>query len=274
MKSVTSRDRLADRYRRFGTATAVLVYAFLLLPSLLVIPISFGGENELHFPPHTFSLQLYEQFFSSPSWMNPFWQSLRVAIVTTIASLVLAVPAAYASIRYEFPGKQIVMVLLMSPVVVPVIVTALALYLYFSYLGIAGSTAGLILAHIVYVTPFVMVTVAAGVRKLDPALEFAATMMGATRFTTFRRVVLPQLGPSILAGGLFAFLISFDEVVLAWFLTGAQTSTLPVKMYSSIQWEISPVIAAVSTLLTVLSFILCSISAVLQPSAARELQSM
>src|SRR6185437_6198790 len=123
--------------------------------------------------------------------------------------------------------------------------------------------------HSVYVIPFVIVTVAAGIRQMDPAIEFAATVMGANRTTLFLRVVLPQLTPSVVAGILFAFLISFDEVVIAWFLSSAQTTTLPVRMYSSIQWGVSPVIAAVSTLLTVLSFLACLVSVALQPKTAR-----
>lgn len=260
-------DRLARTYGRAGTALAALVYAFLLAPSLLVIPISFGSDDQIAFPPHGLSLRLYEQFFSSPSWTLPMLQSLKIAALTTVLSLLVAVPAAYGMVRHEFPGKQVLVVLLMSPVAIPVIVIALGLYLYLSLLGLTGTVLGLVVAHTVYVSPFVIVTVAAGVRKLDERLEFAATMMGASRRTVFRSVVLPQLGPSVLAGALFAFLISFDEVVLSWFLTGANTATLPVKMYSAIQWEISPVIAAVSTLLTILSFVACSVAAAFQRPA-------
>ncbi len=263
-------DAVTRRFRHGGTVAAVLVYAFLLLPSLLVIPISFGTADQVQFPPHGFSLRLYAMLFGSAGWMSALWQSVVVAVATMALSLVVSVPAAYGMVRLNFPGKQVIVVLLMSPVAIPVIVTALGLYLYFSLLGLSGSTFGLVLAHAVYVTPFVVVTVAAGVRKLDPALEFAATMMGASRLTLLRHVLLPQLAASIFAGGMFALLLSFDEVVIAWFLTSANTATLPVKMYSSIQWEISPVIAAVSTLLTALSFIVCCVAAYFQPATVAE----
>jgi len=265
MRRNVAGDRLAQGYRLLGTALAALVYVFMLLPSLLVIPISFGTEDQIAFPPHGFSLRLYHQFFSSASWTATLWHSIEVALATSALSLAVSVPAAYGLVRKEFPGKRAVFLLLLSPVAVPAIVTALGVYLYFSLLGLTGSLFGLVLAHTVYVSPFVIVTVSAGVRKLDPHLEFAATMMGATKASLFRHVVLPQLRPSILAGGLFALLMSFDEVVIAWFLTGPNSMTLPVKMYSSIQWEISPVIAAVSTLLTALSFVVCVASAALQP---------
>jgi putative spermidine/putrescine transport system permease protein len=258
------RDPLKRRYRRFGTALALLVYAFLLLPSLIVIPVSFGTQHEIKFPPREFSLELYALFFSTPAWTDPLIQSAKIAALTTVLALITAVPAAYGIVRHDFPGKKFITVLMMSPLVIPAIVMALGLYLYFSYLRVTGTTLALVLGHTIYVTPFVIVMVAAGVQKLDPNLEFGATLMGAGRYRMFATVVLPQLVPSILAGGLFAFLISFDEVVISWFLVSAKTTTLPVKMYSAIQWEISPVIAAVSTMLTVLSLLICIVTAALQ----------
>jgi putative spermidine/putrescine transport system permease protein len=255
------------RYARLRNVLAFAVYAFILVPTLIVIPISFGGSGELTFPPRVWSMELYVQLFTSDSWVGPILQSLKVAGLTMLASVLIGVPASYGLVRHEFPGKRFVMFLLMSPILVPVIVMSLGLYLYLSRLHLVGSTAGLVVSHVAYVTPFMMMTVMAGVKKLDPALEFATTIMGAKRSTVFLKVVLPQLRPSILAGALFAFLVSFDEVVIAWFLTSPTTTTLPVRMYSSIQWDISPVIAAVSALLTVLSLVFCCVSVWLQPAA-------
>ncbi|WP_239143127.1 ABC transporter permease [Variovorax sp. WS11] len=267
MEEGIKHDRLARRYRWLATALAVLVYAYLVMPSLIVIPISFSASGDMSFPPKAFSLALYREFFTTSTWMSPVLQSLKIASITCVVVVVAAVPAAYALVRFEFPGKRLVIMLMMSPVLVPVIVLALGMYLYFSRLSATGTTLGLVLGHSVYVIPFVVVTIAAGIRQIDPAIEFAATMMGASRTTLFFRVVLPQIVPSIVAGALFAFLISFDEVVISWFLSSAQTTTLPVRMYSSIQWGVSPVIAAVSTLLTALSFIVCLVSVALQPNA-------
>jgi putative spermidine/putrescine transport system permease protein len=270
MQDSLKNDKLARRWRWFGLVLAVLVYAYLVIPSLVVIPISFGGASgDLAFPPKTYSLELYQELFTTATWIDPVLQSLKIAAIVCVLVSAVAVPAAYALVRYEFRGKRLVMLLMMSPVLVPVIVLALGMYLYFSRLRTTGTTLALVLGHAVYVIPFVIVTVAAGVRQLDPAIEFAATIIGAPRRTVFFRVVLPQLVPSIVAGALFAFLISFDEVVIAWFLSSAQTTTLPVRMYSSIHWGVSPVIAAVSTLLTAMSFFVCLVSVALQPSAAR-----
>ncbi|MFT4065490.1 ABC transporter permease [Paraburkholderia sp.] len=260
-------DGLARRYARLRNLVAILVYVFILVPTLIVIPISFGGDGELTFPPRVWSTSLYVHLFTSASWVGPILQSLKVASLTMLVSVLLGLPASYGLVRHEFPGKRFVMLLLMSPILVPVIVMSLGLYLYLSRLHLVGSTFGLVVSHVAYVTPFMMMTVMAGVKKLDPALEFASTIMGAKRGTVFFKVVLPQLRPSILAGALFAFLVSFDEVVIAWFLTSPATTTLPVRMYSSIQWDISPVIAAVSALLTLLSLVFCCVSVWLQPAA-------
>ncbi len=271
MEDTHQHDKLVRRWRLFGLTLAVCVYTYLVVPSLVVIPISFSGTaGDLSFPPKSYSLELYLELFTTATWMSPVLESLKIAAIVSVLVTTVAVPAAYALVRFEFPGKRLATMLMMSPVLVPVIVLALGMYLYFSRLGISGSTLALVLGHAVYVIPFVIVTVGAGIRQLDPGIEFAATLMGASRITLFFRVVLPQLMPSIVAGGLFAFLISFDEVVIAWFVSSAQTTTLPVRMYSSIHWGVSPVIAAVSTLLTALSFIVCLVTVLLQPRTARE----
>lgn len=261
-------DRLARRYAGLRNAIAFAVYAFMIVPTLIVIPISFGGSEELTFPPRVWTLELYQQLLSSSSWMSSILQSVKVASMTTVLATLIGVPAAYGLVRFEFPGKRLVLFMLMSPIVVPVIVIALGLYLYLSRLHLVGTTAGVVAGHVAYATPFMVMMVMAGVKKLDPALELAASIMGAARRTILMRVVLPQLHPSISAGALFAFLVSFDELVMAWFISSPNTMTLPVKMYTSVQWEISPIIAAVSALLTLLSIVLCCIMMLLQPSTA------
>lgn len=251
-------------FQRTGGAVAWCGYIFLVLPSLLIIPISFGGVGEITFPPRTFSLALYQQFFSDQSWWSAALQSFRVASLSMLLSLMLAIPAAYALARRQFWGAKALNMVLLSPILVPVIVIGLGFYLHFSALGIVGSTLGLVLAHTILVSPFVIISVTSGLKHIDPALERAATIMGASRARIFLKVVLPQIQPAIAVGALFAFLISFDEVVVAYFIAGPNTATLPVKMYSAIRWEISPVIAAVSTLLTALSLVFCVTIAFLQ----------
>ena len=158
-------------------------------------------------------------------------------------------------------------VFLLSPIMVPHVAVALALYIYFAEIGLRHGELRLALAHGIATLPFVVVTASAGLRQIDPALERAATVMGAGRFTVLRRVTLPLLAPSLVASGLFAFLISFDEVVISWFVARAGDTTLPVKMFASIQFEVSPVLAAISTMLTALSVVVCVAVASVQKEA-------
>ncbi|POR55219.1 ABC transporter permease [Bosea psychrotolerans] len=247
----------SSRLSRNLIATAAwLCYVFLLLPSLIVIPISFGNPGQIEFPPRQFTLALYQQFFTDQAWWGSMVQSLLVATVTTMLTLVLAVPAAYALVRSQLPRRNLLRGLFMMPMLVPVIVLGLGLYLQFSNWGLLDTTTGLVLSHIMLTTPFIMVSVMSGLHHSDVSLETVASIMGASRPVIFFRVVLPQLKASIAVGALFAFLMSLDEVVVAYFLTGTKAMTLPVKMYSSIRWELTPVLAAVSTLLTLLSLLI------------------
>ncbi|WP_342358676.1 ABC transporter permease [Terrarubrum flagellatum] len=242
--------------RHMISTAAWACYVFLLIPSLIVIPISFGNPGQIEFPPRQFSLALYRQFFTDPAWWGSMAQSLFVAVVTTLLTLALAVPAAYALARSRLPGRNLLRGLFMTPMLVPVIVLGLGLYLQFSNWGLLDTTTGVVLAHIMLTTPFVVISVMSGLQHADTSLETVASIMGASRPTVFFRVVLPQIKTSIAVGALFAFLMSLDEVVVAYFVTGAKSMTLPVKMYSSIRWEITPVLAAVSTLLTLLSLLI------------------
>jgi putative spermidine/putrescine transport system permease protein len=219
--------------------------------------VSFGGAQEFEFPPKTLSLGLYRSFFADAAWWGAAVQSLIVGTSTMVLSMLLAVPAAYALVRGNFRGKQVAEVAMLSPMLVPVVVLGLGLYMHLAALKIVGSTFGIVLAHAVLVVPFVFLAVSSGLRHADPALETVAMLMGSSRVRIFFEVVLPQIKASLLVGALFAFLISFDEVVIAYFLSGPRSTTLPVKMYSAIRWEVSPVLAAVSTLLTAISLAFC-----------------
>ncbi|WP_102224762.1 ABC transporter permease [Acidimangrovimonas sediminis] len=235
---------------------AWICYIFLMAPSLVVIPISFGGGGDLHFPPKTWSLELYREFFTQPAWWGTLLRSLVIALCVTVMTTLLVVPAAYALQRARMPGGRILTALAMGPLLVPVIVLALGLYLELAPFGMLNHTLTVVLAHTMLATPFMMTSVGASLRHLDRSYEQVSLIMGASKVRIFFRVVLPQLKSGIAAGALFAFLISLDEVIVAYFITGPDTETLPVKMYSALRWEISPIIAAVSTLLTLVSLLL------------------
>jgi putative spermidine/putrescine transport system permease protein len=257
-------ERHASPWRIAVNTTAVAILIFLVLPSLIVVPISFGDANEIVFPPKGFSLILFERFFSEPGWVDTAWVSFRVAVWTTMISVCLGVPAAYALARGRFPGKQFLGIFLLSPIMIPHVVIALSLFVYYVHINLSHGMLRLICAHVVATLPFIIVTSHAGMKNIDPALEQAATIMGAGKMTVLFRVTIPLLIPSIVSGSLFAFLISFDEVIISWFVSKAQYNTLPVKMFSSIQWETSPVLASISTMLTGLSLLIALLAVMIQ----------
>lgn len=242
---------------RLIVACATILYLYLILPSLIIVPVSFGNRVELVFPPEYYTLDLYRDYFGSADWLTVTFRSARNALLATLLSLLVGVPGAYALARMDFPGKRLLVALIVSPILVPIVVISLGLYLYYLQISLAGTVTGIVLAHAMYVTPFVVITIGAGLKQLDEHLEQAAMIMGATRLRIFREVVLPQLTPALGSAAIFAFLMSFDEVVIAWFITGPSTMTLPVKMYSSIKWENAPVLAAVATILIAISLAVC-----------------
>jgi putative spermidine/putrescine transport system permease protein len=254
---------LRSPWRFVADSAAWFVYILLALPSLIIIPMSFGASNELEFPPRGFSFHLYETYLFRSNWMAATLESLEVAAGAAVVSVVLGVSAAYALVRAEFPGKRLLGMLLLSPAFIPAIVLGLGLYLYLGVAHVTGTTLGLIISHCLVTMPFVILTTTAGLRHIDRNLEVAASVMGAGRLRVLSKITLPLLRPTIVAAALFAFLISFDEVVISYFIAGVRTQTLPLKMYSAIHWEISPVLAAVSTMLTVLSLAVCLAAAFL-----------
>lgn len=258
--SDTIQDVLTDRFQAVGTGLATGIYVFLLIPILVTIPMAFGPTNAFAFPPAHYSLALFRIFFNSPDWLGPLFESLKVAAASTVLALIAGLPAGYWLSRHEFVGKSLFTGVIMSPLIIPPIVTGLGLFLYLSLLKVSGTTISIVLGHLMVTLPYVILMVVAGVSKLDRNLEFGAELMGAGSLRMFTTVVIPQLVPSLVSAMLFAFLLSFDEVIISWFLAGSGTVTLPVKMYSALQWEVSPVIAAVSTFLTAVSLVISVIA--------------
>ena len=254
---VATFGRHQQGWRVLGSVLSWLGYLFLLLPSLIIIPISFGGGRELRFPPTSLSFELFVQFFNDVQWWGSAMNSLIIASATTVVALVVGLPGAYALARASFPGRRLLEMLTLAPMLIPVVVLGLGMYMHLAVLAMVDSLIGIVLAHAVLVLPFMVVAITSGLRHTDRSLESVAMIMGAGRCRIFFEVVLPQIKPSVLVGILFAFLISFDEVIVSYFITGPSTTTLPVKMYSAIRWEISPVLAAVSTMLTLVSLLVC-----------------
>ena len=230
---------------------AGLVYLFLQLPLLIVFPISFSSAQYLQFPPPGWSLQWYERYLNSPNWLTPTWLSLRVAMATTALSLLLGVPLAFGLTRARFWGRDAIEKLSMAPIIVPTIVLSIALYGLFAKLKLIGAWYGIAIAHTLLALPFVVALVVAGLRDFDSNQELAALGLGASRWRAVWHVTLPQIRPSLVSAAFLAFISSFDELVVAMFLGGANM-TLPKKMFDNIRMEIDPTIAAISALQIVL----------------------
>jgi putative spermidine/putrescine transport system permease protein len=226
-----------------------LLYLFLLAPILVVIPISFAGDTSITFPPTSWSLRWYAAMFRHEGVMAGFRVSMALAAVVTTVSLVAGIPAAYALDRFVFPGRDWLTNLFTAPLLLPTIVLGLAILLVFVKLKLLGTFLGLVVAHSVITTPYVVRIMSTALSTLPPSVEEAATMLGAAPFTVFRRVTLPLMMPGLVASAALAFLLSFDEVVISLFVTGPRISTLPVEIFNYVESRTDPLIAAVSVVL-------------------------
>lgn len=245
--------RLAGRLPQgFGTWTVGVmggvVVAGLILPIVVVMIISFSSATYLTFPPPAISLRWYEKFFSASNWMAAFWNSLAIASMSACIAVTLGASAAMGIVRSRIRGKAAIMLLLVSPVIVPPVVLGLSLYTLFLRFDQVGSMWGLAAAHAIGGLPIVVVIVAASLQAVDPRLEQAAAVHGASPLTVFATVTLPAIAPGLAAASFFAFLHSFDELVLSLFLSSAHLKTLPLMLWADINYQLNPVLAVVSTL--------------------------
>jgi putative spermidine/putrescine transport system permease protein len=234
--------------RRALAAVGVFGLVFLTVPLLIVIPMSFSSARALTFPPPGFSLRWYEAFFGDPRWMDAMWTSTVVALLSSIAALVLGSLAAYGLRRGSFAGRDWAEGNFMAPLIVPTIIAAIALYLGLAKVGLLGSFVGLVAAHIVLNVPLVMMVMGVAIREFDLRIEQVAWSLGASWSYTIAKVVLPNLAPSVFAAWIFAFIGSFDEVIVTSFIAG-RYETVPKKMFNELILEVNPTITAVATLL-------------------------
>ena len=231
-------------------AFAGAVLLFLLLPIFVIVPLSFSSGSFLAYPLPGWSLQWYQELVNSPEWARAARNSFIVAPLATLLATTLGTLAAVGLARTNFVGKGVLTSLLISPMVVPIVVVGVATYLVFARLGLAETYTGLILVHAALGAPFVVTTVLATLQGFNHNLVKASLSLGASPLRTFFKVTLPVIAPGVISGALFAFAASFDEVVVTLFLAGPDQVTLPRQMFTGIRENISPVIAAVATLLT------------------------
>ncbi|WGD37024.1 ABC transporter permease [Lysinibacter sp. HNR] len=236
---------------------SVLVAVWLVAPTLVVIPLSFTDKASLVFPPSGYSLRWYESFFTNPSWTAALTNSLLVALLVVVVSTVAGVMASLGLFRLVSRRAATVLTLgMLAPMVVPVIITAIGIYSIFLRMGILGTLTGFVLAHSVLAVPFVIISVTASLAVFDTRLEQAAASLGAGPLVTFFRVTLPNIVPGLVSGALFAFVTSFDEVVLSLFVKSPYLETLPVRMYASVTRDTDPTLAAAATVILVITTLL------------------
>ncbi|MEJ0039566.1 MAG: ABC transporter permease subunit [Gammaproteobacteria bacterium] len=228
---------------------AVSVLIGLIVPTVIVVPMSFNGSEFLGLPREGLSLRWYENFFSDARWLSATWLSLKAGLASTALATVLGTAAALALAGSRLPGKRLLIGLLVSPLIVPAVVLGLALYGVFVHLHLLGTLLGITCAHAVVGTAYVYLTVSASLAQQDPALARAAHSLGASPLYSFHSVTLPLIAPGVFTGALFAFVHSFDEVVVTLFVAGHVTRTLPLKMWENVRHEIDPTLAAISSLL-------------------------
>ncbi len=246
-----------------------LVFLFLVLPLLAIVPLSFNAGSFLTYPLTGLSLRWYAELFASDRWLGPFQNSLVLALLTTVSATVLGTVGALGLTRLRPGVRHAVGALVLSPLIVPVVITAVGTYFLFAPLGLTNNFAGLVLAHTVLAVPFVVITVSATLHGFDVTMVRAASSLGAPPLTVFRRVMLPLILPGVVSGAVFAFATSFDEIVIALFLAGPSQRTLPLQMLSGVREEISPTITAAATLLVILSTLLLAATELLRRRAAR-----
>ncbi|TRA95278.1 MULTISPECIES: ABC transporter permease [Rhizobium/Agrobacterium group] len=225
------------------------IYLFLLAPILIVLPLSFSNDSYITFPPESWGLRWYAAMFSHAGFAQALWISFVIAVTVTILGLAAGVPAAFAIRRRQFIGREFLLNLFTAPLLLPSIVLGLAILLVFVQARLLGTYTGLIIAHLIITTPYVIRIMLTAFSTLPPSVEDAATMLGASPFTVVRRITLPLMMPGFIASAALSFLLSFDEVVISLFITGPRLRTLPVEIFDYVESQTDPMTAAVSVVL-------------------------
>ncbi|MBN3723290.1 ABC transporter permease [Burkholderia sp. Ac-20379] len=232
-----------------------VVMLFLILPCAIVVPMSFSNASYLEFPPHHWGLRWYHAYFSSDEWRAATGVSLRVAVSATIASVIAGTAAAYALRAIESGWARVLRTVLMLPMMVPLILVAIGTFFIYVRADLNNTQIGLVIAHTMLALPFVVISVNGGLETYDPNQELVARSLGASRLRAFLTVTLPQIKLSIYAAAFFAFMTSFDEVVIALFVSGGDNATLTRLMFEDIRDQLDPTITAISTLLISISVV-------------------
>ena len=241
-----------------------LMALFLLLPILFIVALSFGSSRWLIFPPPGWTLKWYEELFADPRWLGAALTSAKIGVIVMVLSVALGLLASLALVRGKYRGRAVQRAIFLTPMVLPVVIVAVALYAAFLRLGINGTLPGFVIAHLIVALPFAIITITGALETFDPAIEDAAILCGASPWEARLRVTLPGIRHGLFSAAIFSFLISWDEVVLAIFMASPSLQTLPVKVWTTLRQDLTPVIAAASTLLVALTVILMIAAALIR----------
>lgn len=243
----------------------MLIFLFLIFPILVIMPLSFNAEpyftftrEMLQLDPAGYSLRWYESLLSSEEWIRSIRNSFFISTMSTIVATTLGTLAALGLSRRHMPGRAFITAVLISPMIVPLIITAAALFSFYARIELSQTFFSIIMSHVVLGTPFVVITVTAALASFDEQLIRASSSLGANQLTTFFKVILPLVLPGVISGALFAFVTSLDEVVVVLFLAGPEQTPMTVRMFSGLREEISPTILALATILVGISIVLLS----------------
>jgi putative spermidine/putrescine transport system permease protein len=267
--SAATETQISHRRRLWLYAWVGLIVLFLIAPSLLVIPLSFSDSRYLAFPPPAWSMRWYVAYFGAVEWREATYVSFAAAIITMLLSTVLGTLAAYGLHALRNRWSALAHGIFLLPLVIPAILTAIGIFLFYAQLGLNNTLTGIVLAHSVLAIPLVVITVASSLRSYDMNQEMVARSLGASRPRAFLTITLPQIRISVISGALLAFITSLDEVVIALFIAGGDKATLTRRMFNALRDEIDPTIASISTLLILFSVLLLALSQIVQ-SRSRE----
>ncbi len=250
-----------------------LIFIFLIGPILVIMPLSFNSEPYFTYPMAGFSLRWYDEIFGdsplSILWQRAIVNSVIIAVFATILATTLGTLAALGMTRINFRGKGMLLAILISPIVVPIVITAVGMFYFYAQIGLVGTLAGIALAHTVLGVPFVVITVTATLVGFDQNMVRAGAILGAGPIRVFFMVTLPLILPGVLSGALFAFATSWDELIIVLFLATTEEHTIPRRMWSGIRELISPTIASAATILIILSIILMVVMELLRRRGER-----
>ena len=262
LNSPASETQITQRQRLWLYAVSILIMIFLVVPTLIVVPMSFSDSQYLEFPPQNWSTRWYEHYFGSTEWMSATATSLTAAFLTMLVATPVGAIAAYGLHVSQIKAARFVLLILITPMMVPLILVAIGIFYVYVQIGVLYTMGGLVMAHTILALPLVVIVISSALQSYDMNQEMAARSLGAPRWRAFLTITVPQIRFALITAALLSFLTSFDEVVVALFVSGGDNSTLTRNMFNALRDQIDPTIASISTIMIVVTTLLMIIAQV------------